>query len=303
MSNCIKEKKYAIILDDNRITDYIYDEVAETENTLYGLQNSNSSITAFDKENGNILFKISDVSEYEVYEGIWIIELNEHKSYVYFDEPKKIYGPFVDAKIYEEFYAVKVSRLIKDSKSNNYVKVFGLYNIAGKLLLPIKYTRISLDNVTCTIEVEHNGKLGLTNFYGDFVIEPIYDNLTYHWEGEIVKVYSASLGKYGAFDRSGDILFPCQYNSIEIDEKANLIYVLKDGVYGIYDLYAYEIFPPSFTKLIKCGEVLEVKFGDQWFGYIHKLNRLFPRSSFTYYEDKLKYFDGYKWRTLKYNKK
>ena len=55
-----KEKKYAVMLDGCRITDYMYDEVINTTNTLYGIQYVQKGVTtihAYSKEDGKLLFK------------------------------------------------------------------------------------------------------------------------------------------------------------------------------------------------------------------------------------------------------
>ena len=43
MDNRIREKKYAVIIDGNRITDYCFDEVKQTDNTIYGIKIMNNA--------------------------------------------------------------------------------------------------------------------------------------------------------------------------------------------------------------------------------------------------------------------
>ena len=60
------EKKYAIVMPWARITEYMYDDVTQTTNTVYGIeyaQKGVSKIHAYSKQDGSVLFK-KEVNEY-----------------------------------------------------------------------------------------------------------------------------------------------------------------------------------------------------------------------------------------------
>jgi len=304
MDNRIMEKKYAVIIDDNRITDYCFDEVKQTDSTIYGIKimdNASYEIHAYLKENGKLVFRMEKVCKYEFFLKGCIIKLVNLKEYIYFDERKKVVGPFfeVNALSCDE---LEVAKIHKDNKGNT-KKLYGIYNADGKIFLPIKYSYI-LFIADRFIEVGLNGNSGLISYAGKCILKPIYPDITYYSDYKFIVFYDEQKDSYGAINQNGDILLECEYDDIQVDEEKGVVYILKDALYGMCKFGQGVIYTPTFRHIERQGEVIELMTLDhKVYGYIPKLDLLLPRSCYTYYKNYLKYFDGYKWRKLKYNKK
>jgi len=297
----IKEKKYAVMLNGNRITDYMYDEVIHTNNTLYGIKHITkgaSIIHAYSKDDGRILFKKEDVADYQWDKNCLFIRLINQKSYIYFDYINKIQGPFSYAGIINGLIIAK--KVIKDKKENNY-EASGWFNEFGKVLLPIKYECIQVRNYQL-VEAKYEGEIILLNHIGICIHPYIYTGFEYY--GKLIKFYSRKTGCYGVMRATGELEVPCIFHDIIFDMERELMYLLKDNLYGIYKNGKGIIFAPTFRSFEKNQEVIELTgLDNKTYGYIPKLDLLLPRNCYTYYEKHLKYFNGYKWRKLKYDKK
>lgn len=296
--NSIKDKKYAIMLGEERITDYMYDEIIQTTNTLYGIINETKNITtihAYSKQNGGILFKKSGISIYEFHGDSLVMEQCDTKCYVYFDSINTIRGPFDDIEAKGIYLIVE-----KEGKKI----LYGVYNVWGERILPLKY------NYICVITDEllevgyKDGKIGLVNHKGEYLLEPIYSNLRYYFNNTFITFWNEKAKSNGVINKYGTFLLPCKYDDIVVDEEDELIYIQQNSLYGIYKYDKGVVFFPTFRSLKKNCEVIElIGLDDKTYGYIPKLDLLLPRRYYTYYENYLKYFDGFKWRKLKYDKK
>lgn len=290
--NEIREKKYSVKISGKRITDYIYDDVNQATNTLYGViyETKNiDTIHAFDKQTGRILFKKEGIKYYDRYNNYLVMELLDSKFYVYFDNIQMIRGPFDDVEIKNNFIIVKRSKL------------HGLYNTMGDRLLPIKYDYICVVSDDL-LEVGYKDiKSGLVNHKGEYVLEPIYDRIDYYFDDTLIKFYNEQKDTYGVINQYGEYILPCDYEKIEVDEKRGLLYPLKRGLYGIYKHNGGFIFAPTFKSIARTSAVIELTGIDgRVYGYIPKLDKLLNRNCYVYEQNYLKYFDGCKWRRLKY---
>lgn len=293
----IREKKYAVILDGRRITEYMYDDVMQTTNTLYGIKNVMKDfyvIHAYSKKDGSVLFK-KEIKKFSICDEYVIMEVSNELFYVYFDSILKIKGPFYEVE--SERYLITVKKLVNDKA------LYGAYNAEGNLVLPVKY------NYICAISDEFlevgykKGKTGLVDYDGDYILYPTCEEVFYYFDDTLITYYNVTAGAYGAIDAYGREVVPCKYDEIEVDEERNLIYVLEHGLYGIYKYGQGCMFSPMFRSLSKNIEVVELMGIDHTvYGYIPKVDLLIPRNYYVYYPKYLKYFNGRKWCKLKYDK-
>lgn len=304
--NEIREKKYAVILGGNRITDYVYDDVIQTKNTLYGIKHvlkGVSTVHAYSKEDGRVVFKMELVENYAYTDHVMIIKKRKKLWYVYFDSCQKVKGPFSNCSMYND--DIIVSKEIAKIVGYMYAQdeVFGMYNKKGEKILAMKYEQI-IPRADGIIEVVRKQKSGLVNVEGKWIIKPIYFNIKGYFDNSFITFYDEKKDAFGAMDKCGKLLLQCEYDKIEVDEKNGLIYMRKDALYGLCKHNQGVIFTPTFRSLEKNQEVIElIGIDNKTYGYIHKLDLLLPRRYYTYYENYLKYFDGYKWRKLKYNER
>jgi len=294
----IREKKYAVMLDGIRLTEYVYDDVIQTKNTLYGVNHGMkcvSEIHAYSKENGKLLFK-KDVEDYKFFEECMIIQVPNKSYYLYFDNTQRIIGPFYEVGI--EKRLIKVKKIIEN------IPLYGAYNAKGNLVLPIKYSYIW--GITDEIwEVyTKKGNSGLVDVDGDYILNPITGLIDYYFDDTFIIFYNRQKNAFGAINQYGGILLDCVYDDIKVDEQKGLAYIKEDNLYGIYKNERGVIFYPTFATLEAYDKIIEVIGRDaNTYGYIPELNILLPRRYYVYEKNYLKYFDGYKWRKLKYNKK
>lgn len=298
----IREKKYAVLLEGKPITEYMYDDVASTESAFFGLiyaeQRKIWAIHAYDRISGKIIFKKENIrSEYAGDSG-YKIKLEDGKQYVYFDKLRKIKGPFKSVEFERDL--VIVSKLIKNDEGEK-VELFGAYHPLSGMILSIKYDYICTKFPTM-LEIGYKGKRGFARYDNTYILNPIYDGINYHFGDKLISYHDIKNDKFGVISEEGKTILPCEYDRISFDQERELIYVRKGILYGIYSSEGKEIFAPIFTNYKKQGLVIEVEIGDgRDFGYIPKVDLLLPRRNFTYYNNYIRYFDGYKWRRLKYN--
>lgn len=298
----IREKKYAILHEGKPITEYMYDDVALSESAYFGLiyaeQRKIWAIHAYDRISGKIIFKKENISSEYAGDSGYKIKLEDGKQYVYFDKLRKIKGPFKTVEFERDL--VIVSKLIQNDEGEK-VELVGAYHPLFGMILPIKYDYISVKFPTI-LEIGYKGKIGFAKYDGSYILNPIYDSINYHFGDKLISYHCIKNDKFGIIDKEGKTFLPCKYDYLSFDEERDLIYVRKGRLYGIYSSDGKEIFAPIFTNYKKQGLVIEVKIGNgRDFGYIPEVDLLLPRRNFTYYKNYIRYFDGYKWRRLKYN--
>lgn len=125
----------------------------------------------------------------------------------------------------------------------------GVCDATGKLLFMTKYNSLSLkkdkSSKTKYWETTLGGSKGRISLNGDIIEEPSPTTQEKVVEkGDFAYVeFIDSQGNRGAKDKTGQILIPCEYDSILYSEKSQLFTVKKDEFYGIYNSDGKVIIP------------------------------------------------------------
>lgn len=124
--------------------------------------------------------------------------------------------------------------------------------------------------------VEHDGKEGVINQFGEVVVEPIYENINWFWEGYAAVCQDKKYGyinesgnlltgieydyassfregyamvcqdkKYGYIDESGNLLTGIEYDHAE-DFSEGLAAVMVNGLYGFIDTTGQFVIEPQY---------------------------------------------------------
>ena len=303
----IREKKYAVMLTEGRrITDYMYDDVIQTKTTLYGIkyiQEDIYTIHAYSKEDGSILFKMELVENFSYTENVMLITKQKNLCYVYFDSCQKVKGPFSNYRMDNDDVIVsrETERIVGFMRVKN--TLYGMYNKEGVEVLPIKYKKI-LPKPEGIIEVEYKDKVGLVNCEGKWIVKPIYDQFEFcNLVGKtLIKCWSDDECSGGLLDIEGNVVFPCVYSKIEIDEEKSLIYAWnKDELWGVYKPNGKMIFPEISPDLWIGEHTIEVHLNRQWFVYLPVQDLFLQKENCVFHKDYLKCFYDGKWHKLWYH--
>lgn len=91
--------------------------------------------------------------------------------------------------------------------------------------------------------VERNGLVGLVDINGKEVCAPKYEDIS--WGGDFL--YAVKMkGLYGAINRDGDLVLPCQYQSVKTQPSARGCAVLRDGLWAVLDTLGRDMFSFGF---------------------------------------------------------
>ena len=114
---------------------------------------------------------------------------------------------------------------------------YGVIDTTGKLIVPYKYKSISnFDRGMAIIETQE-GKNGIINTLGNFILSPIYDKI--ERDEDHPEIYIVEQGtKRGAFYDSQMIVPLKEYQDIDTSYYPNI--KLDDGVYNIYSGKLFE---------------------------------------------------------------
>lgn len=92
--------------------------------------------------------------------------------------------------------------------------------------------------------VMRNGKKGVINSRGAFVIQPSYHNI---WKMNKNGYYALNTqDSFGVANTSGKVIVPVKFDGVEGYKHA--VVVTKDSKYGIYDLQGNEILPCEYNQ-------------------------------------------------------
>lgn len=301
----IKAPKYAVVINGNPMTDYIYDDVIDMTNTIFGIEEINGvvkTIHAYEKGTGKVLFKKEKIACHETADDCLIIGYEDGRTYIYFDLEKKIRGPFASVDVNHNKSVMVVSKLIRD-ENKEAKKVYGMYATdlsEDSLRLNIKYDAISLelDNL---IEFVYKGYVGVADYYGDILFAPKYNAIDKYFGGSILDLYSPERKTSTLIDEYGDLI--CKLDtkySIDADEEMNLLFVEQNGKYGVYTDEGFEIFPIAFDDFWIDRDVVIMRMGNNKFAYIPEVDVTISADCYKYTKTgKLKYYYQKRWRMVK----
>ena len=147
------------------------------------------------------------------------------------------------------FLNVKNGEIIIDANSNNYSNAWvfseglaavvqdgkiGFINAKNEIVIPFQYCYFDKYNTydfgylfhnDCCVMTNEEGKLGVINKKGEWILNPTYDNISsLHETGYRLVVKEE---KYGVLDSNNNITYPTEYDYIDI--VSNGFILVKDG--------------------------------------------------------------------------
>lgn len=317
MSNFETEKKYRINVEGVWYTPYIYDHVHRYNKSVIGriekdekkagnivVVDRKCTIEGFALEDGKKLFCIENVVGWTVHDEYYIMYTDNDKFYIFFDDRQKVVGPFNHVEEVVDYNYILVTKYIKEKDKVRKVKVKGIYNEYGDIVIPVVYDKI----IACdheTFVVNKNDKYGLFDIDGSCLIKPIYDELEVFLSNtELVLAYMHQKGKYGVFTVEGEEVLPVEYNKIKYIEEFNILAARQNGLWGFFDEEGDKILPLAFDSYaIISGTpfiLLEMENNKEVY-YNVQCNKFFQKNAVKLHKYSYKYFYG-KWHRAKYER-
>lgn len=197
--------------------------------------------------------------------GLAMFTDGQTKKYGFIDKSGKI---VIKAKYTPEKYksVTPSDSLIAVKLENKY----GFIDYAGNQIIDFKFDKASDFEKGYSV-VKYNNKFGLINKNGEFIVEPIYDTLTYDDEKMFCWVINGKdynkrkTGLYNIVEKK--MILEPKYNTIRIlsPEQIEASYCIKDTppyAYrcGLFNNQGKEILPPLYNDIEIVGALIRVKF-------------------------------------------
>jgi WG containing repeat len=161
-------------------------------------------------------------------------------------------------------------------------RYYGAINKAGKIIIPLIYTALSVSTIEDFLRVSLNSKhQGLLSVEGKELLPCVYDEIKYFdnhkvaivvkdkLEGLIDKEYKliapcvyenllytnhallvfSKNGRFGVLNSKGKIIIPAVYDHLSGFNEAGYAQAMKDSLYGIIDMQQRVVVPLRFKKL------------------------------------------------------
>ena len=144
---------------------------------------------------------------------------------------------------------------VKDRQTKKY----GYQDKQKNWVIPPSYDDANrFDDDGCAL-VKVDGLRGLIDKEGNWVLEPLYDDIGKFDKNGVceLKVKEGKTKWYGVANRSGRILLPVVYHSVDIFHKGGCIMasreildpgLIGDPLWGVYDFEGNELFAPQFLS-------------------------------------------------------
>ena len=158
----------------------------------------------------------------------------------------------------------------------------GLIDIFGKIVLPIDYNILPIENNKRKIpqqvtKISKDGKHGLIDRTGVIVVPIEYEDIEKNEDYYRDKVfYFLELkGKYGIANRYGNIILPAQYSRITGTFHKDIFeIVLDDDSMGYVNIKNGFILPATYDKIEVYQNGTALVFKDGLYGYVNKNSQL-----------------------------
>jgi len=246
--NMYTDTKKALFINNKRVTEYIFDEIIETQNEsiLY----SDTVINIYDKSTGEKLFEHLFEDECEILRvttDFFYIEKND-KAWLYTTRGKSFSKePFDDFCIPENYESLRCIIVNRGNKK-------GVYSFDGAKLVACEYDSINLcKNAIEAYIKEKDTIVHVYSLKGLLIFSAImWEDQWWTTPAGIVK--QNPKGKQGLYSLDAKVILPESYDEIEISDlfefnKLECIKVKKGDRYGLYDFYGREILPIEFDGL------------------------------------------------------
>ena len=242
------ETKKALFVNNERVTEYIFDEILQTENEF--ILHSDAIINIYDRVTGEKLFEYVAENELETFRfttDFFYIEKSD-KIWIYTTRGKNFSEiPFDDLYIPDMYRDLRRIIVYRDNKQ-------GVYSFDGEKIIPCEYSEIELRKNG--IEAFIKGKdtiVHLYNLNGILIFSAVlYQD--YWWTIPAGIVKQSPSGKKGLYSLGGEVILSEIYDEIEISDmyefnKLDCIKVKRDDKYGVVDFLGKEILPIEFDSI------------------------------------------------------
>ena len=269
-----KGSKYGVVCNGDTLVPAQYDQITPTKSGfLIAAQNGKYGVL---DQSGKVLLPlhygvISDVSP----EGLALVGEAGHAGIVtfqgkvlipfVFDEVKPIQGGFYLVKknglsgMYSENgqVIVPVDYIRLDGAAGRYIRVqqeksgpYGLYNMAGDLLLPLQFEAIQLAGQFPLLFAREKALLGAYDEKGHLLYAPAFVTVTCPYPLQTVAIVLGTQQKYGLLNTEGVLEQPLMFDQIQlVSAKVPYLQLLKDGLWGIATLEGKMLTPVKYAKL------------------------------------------------------
>lgn len=252
--NMCTDTKKALFVNNERITDYIFDDIWEndTEIILY----SDSIVNIYDKMTGEKIFErvLKDGEFFRFIMDFFYIEKND-KVWLYTTRGKKFSKrSFDDISIQENYESLKLIIVHRGNKQ-------GVYSFAGDKLVACEYDGIKLRKNA--IEAHYmEGNHIIVHLYSlkGLLIFPaiLHEDQWLSTPAGIIK--KNPKGKKGLYSIDGKVILSEIYDEIEVSDmydfhKRECIVVKKDDKYGVVNFFGKEILPIEFDDARICDGI------------------------------------------------
>lgn len=131
----------------------------------------------------------------------------------------------------------------------NYHRKFGLINKKGEFILEPLYDDVRIGTSKISI-IKTDNKYGLIDEKGDIIVQPIYDYIDNFIEADQNNFAKVKVdGKYGLINKSGDVIIEPVYEDIKINDKDVNAIVKNNEKYGVFNLEGNELIPCIYDEI------------------------------------------------------
>lgn len=121
-------------------------------------------------------------------------------------------------------------------------------------------------------EFTENGLVGLRRADGSVIIPAAFDQIPYSYRLDVkVPAYPVRKGGFAGIvkaDGSGNLITPCEYDSIEFDFPSYFFLTIKNERVGVLSIDGKEIAPNEITNIGEmCDGIMPIMQGEKW-GFI-----------------------------------
>lgn len=170
---------------------------------------------------------------------------NNFLMHSYSDRSGMIIG-FGAGNSWEKYYIFKKLDKIDTKRFYSEQGMFGIINEKGEKITPPMFSEMApfSDGIA---EVKVQGKKGMIDEDGNFIIPAEYEVLERHWRETPVTYWASKEGKFGILDKEGKELVPFIYDKVET-HYSEFYKLYKGDKVGIYVPFEVHI-PPVYSDL------------------------------------------------------
>ncbi len=146
---------------------------------------------------------------------------------------------------YDKIFYSNIEGLLTVHRSGTY----GVYDLDGKLKVPVSYEKINLLSSESML-VEKDGKFNLVDFKGKKIIPVGFDNYDeYLIEIDPERIVVINNGKKGIFSIYGKEVYPIKLDNVKLNLKQETYGIFKNGKVGLVNFKGKMIIPTEYERI------------------------------------------------------